>query len=851
MNIIQSLTEARTLRDLENIEKEIESFYEKISSFSDDELKAQTLKFKERIFNGEKLDSLLPEAYAVLSEAMKKTIGFKHYPVQFLGGIALHQGRVAEMKTGEGKTLVATLPAFLNALTGYPVHIMTANDYLAKRDSEIVAPIFEFFGLSVGYVDSTMSDNDKRKAYNSSVTYGTTSSFGFDFLKDNLVYKRNEKVMRGLGFAIVDEADSLLLDQANTPLVISTPEKIGDKSLELIKKATQFVTSLNNQFIEVDRVKKTATLTDEGVDFAEKFFKVEFSQYEEYLTVMSFIEDALKAKYLFFKEKDYFVQDGKIVLVDQTTGRPLPSHRYEDGVQQAIEDKENLEVTPKTKTLGTITIQSFLRHYRKISGMSGTIKSSEDELKDIYNLDVVQIPTNKPIKRIDHEDELFVNSEDKYDAIVEDILESHKKGQPVLVGTLSIEESASLSERLMKMGIKHNVLNAKNLDKEARIIANAGRFGAVTIATDMAGRGTDIMLGGNAEELAIDYLIRDGVPYEIVKIVASGKELGDEKLKKLQDYFIQIKNNFKIDVQNNKSKVVAVGGLKVIGTQRHESIRIDDQLRGRAGRQGEIGESKFYISIYDELASNGMDMKLYRMAYSYFHNPSEKLKKDILKYYDKLQKIKDSVAYSSRKSMVMYEQEIDRERDSFYGTRDKVLDMQDMDDLLFDGARTIIARIIKKHLKYNIDHVDSGLINDEIKDIFAGIEISPKITKNMLYDENEINAEISRIAYDVLQYYIDLKESKSKQIDSDFEKLMLLKIMDSSFMAHLKAMKTLSKSSRLQVYAMKDSLEYYQREGHCMFDNMIDDILSDLLLSLLNENIENDRKNQKIQQSND
>lgn len=850
MGVIQALTEIRVLRELENIQKDIESFSEKFSSFSDDELKAQTLKFKERIFNGENLDDLLPEAYAVLSEAMKRTIGFKHYPVQFLGGIALHQGRVAEMKTGEGKTLVAALPAYLNALTGYPVHIMTANDYLAKRDSEIVAPIFDFLGLSVGYVDSTMTETEKKKAYGASVTYGTTSSFGFDYIRDNLVYTKKEKVMRGLGFAIVDEADSLLLDKANTPLIISAPEKIGDDSLELIKKATQFVAKLDENYVEIDRALKTATLTDEGLDLVEKYFNIKPSQYEVFLKTITYVEDALKARFLFAKEKDYFVQDGKIVLVDQTTGRPLPSHRYEDGVQQAIEDKENLEVTPRTKTLGTMTIQSFLKHYRKISGMSGTIKSSEDELKDIYNLDVVQIPTNKPIQRIDHEDELFVNTEDKYDAIIEDILESHKKGQPVLIGTLSIEESASLSERLAKLGIKHNVLNAKNLDEEARIIANAGRFGAVTIATDMAGRGTDIMLGGNAEELAIDYLIADGVPYEIVKVLASGKEITDEKMKKLYDYFVKLKNSFKIDVQNNKAKVVSAGGLKVIGTQRHESIRIDDQLRGRAGRQGEIGESKFYISIYDELAASGMDMKLYRMAQSYFHNPSERLKKDILAYYDKLQRIKDSVAYSGRKSMVQFEQEVDRQRDFFYDTRDKVLDLQNMDELLFDGARTIINDIIKKYAKSGVDHVNVKQINDEIKDVFAGIEIAPKITRNMLYDAEEVNGEVARLAYEILQTYNGVKESDSSFANDDLEKLMLLRIMDSSFVTHLKSMKTLARASRLQAYAMRNPLEYYQTEGHHMFDDMMRGILPEMLLSLLDERMQKQTDRQTVQPGN-
>jgi preprotein translocase subunit SecA len=600
----------KELKRLEPLADKIEELESDMEKLSDGELRAKTDLFKKRLSEGETLDDLLPEAFAVVREASKRVLGMRHFHVQLIGGIVLHQGRIAEMKTGEGKTLAATLPVYLNALEGKGVHVVTVNDYLARRDAEWMGKVYQFLGLSVGVIVHDLDNDQRRKAYNCDITYGTNNEFGFDYLRDNMVVYREQMVQRGHNYAIVDEVDSILIDEARTPLIISGQ---GDKSTDLYQQADSLARTLKKKvFTEtddkshdddidadyiVDEKAHTATLTSKGIAKAERFFGVENLSDIENMTLSHHINQAIKAHGLMKRDVDYVVKDGEIIIVDEFTGRLMYGRRYSEGLHQAIEAKEGVTVERESKTLATITFQNYFRMYDKLAGMTGTALTEEQEFQAIYKLDVIAIPTNLPIIRDDHPDVVYKGINGKFEAVLNDIEESHKKGQPVLVGTISIETSEHLSRLLKKRGIKHNVLNAKYHDKEAEIVAQAGKFGAVTIATNMAGRGTDIMLGGNPEFLAKQEMRKQGMDEYYINMSTSFNETNDEEILKARAVFKQLYEKFKKETDAEKLKVIEAGGLKIIGTERHESRRIDNQLRGRSGRQGDPGESRFYISL--------------------------------------------------------------------------------------------------------------------------------------------------------------------------------------------------------------------------------------------------------------
>ena len=607
----------REVKRVKPLVNKINALEPEIQKLTDVELKEKTNEFKNRLEKGETLDDLLPEAFAVVREASKRVLGMRHFDVQLIGGIILHQGRIAEMKTGEGKTLVATLPVYLNALTGKGVHVVTVNDYLAKRDSEWMGKLYKFLGLSVGLVIAGMKPEQKREAYNSDVTYGTNNEFGFDYLRDNMVIYKNQLVQRELNYAIVDEIDSILIDEARTPLIISGT---AEASSDLYKKANDFVKRLQSKVLVEEDVKdeeqsednekfdyiidlkaKSATLTAKGIKKAEEYFKLENLNDIDNSEIVHHINQALRANGIMKKDIDYIVKDGEVLIVDEFTGRIMYGRRYNDGLHQAIEAKENVKIANESKTLATITFQNYFRMYEKLSGMTGTAMTEEDEFREIYNLDVISIPTNKPMIRIDKNDIIYKNERAKFKAVVNDIKESYQKGQPVLVGTVSIENSEKLSNILNKEGIKHQVLNAKYHEKEAQIIAQAGKYGAVTIATNMAGRGTDIMLGGNTEFMAKQEMRKQGISEELIEQSTTHNETTDEDILNARKLFNELESKMADNIKEEKEKVIAAGGLKIIGTERHESRRIDNQLRGRSGRQGDIGESRFYIALDDDL----------------------------------------------------------------------------------------------------------------------------------------------------------------------------------------------------------------------------------------------------------
>lgn len=823
---------------IEKILSEIEKYKDKFLRFSDEQFSEQTLEFRKRLYYGESLNSLLPEAYALVFETIKRVYGIEPYKTQILGAIALNQNRMAEMKTGEGKTLTALFPAYLNALKGSPVHIMTANDYLANRDCEIARPVYEKLGIVVSCVNSDQIKTKKQEAYMSDVVYGTISSFGFDYLRDNLAYNKNDKVMRGLGFAIIDEADSLLLDQAGTPLIISNNLEMPDDQADLIMKVSHFVNALSEDDVVVNLKEKSASISDSGILKAEKYFKT--ADVNDINDLLYSLNNAVMAKYIYQKDKDYFVKDGKIVLIGQTTGRSMPSHKYKDGVQHAIEAKEGLEITPETRVAGSVTIQNFLKKYSRISGMSGTIKSSESELMNLYGLDVVQVPTNKPVIRKDRRDEFFMTKSEKYIAIVKDVMNSYKKGQPVLIGTVSVKESEILSEILSDAGIKHNLLNAKSYEEEAMIIANAGCFGSVTIATDMAGRGTDILLGGNAEEFAKLELINDGVPADLLDYVLITKTITDEKLQKLYNHFLSVKARYEKEIAENKQKVVKAGGLKVIGTEKHSSVRIDNQLRGRAGRQGEIGESRFYSSAEDSLIVESEKDNLFSQ---FDLNLNDKLKSQILEKINYIQKIKESMDYSARKAMVMFDQELNRQCEAFYSQREMILNMTNIDNFISKGIKIKVGEIVISVFAEN-KMVDSGKITKAVSDAF-NYDLKC-LAGHKKFNKDNIEEIVQEIADEIDEDYFRFKfsDKKSETVDC-YDKVMLLKIMDNFFMDHLEKVEGYHKILGVKSLAMNDALGDYQRETHKMYDDGMKEILPELATKLFEIRAERFAKNSR------
>ena len=818
-----------------------------ISKLSDEELTGKTQEFKKRLNEGETLDDILPEAFAVVREASKRVLGMRHFDVQLIGGIILHQGRIAEMKTGEGKTLVATLPVYLNALTGKGVHVVTVNDYLAKRDSEWMGKLYKFLGLSVGLVIAGMNSEQKQKAYNSDITYGTNNEYGFDYLRDNMVIYKNDMVQRPLNYAIVDEIDSILIDEARTPLIISGT---AAESSVLYSQADDFVKRLKSKVLVEEDIKdfdqeednekydyivdlkaKSATLTQKGIKKAEDYFKLENLNDLDNSDIVHHINQALHAHGIMKKDIDYIVKDGEVLIVDEFTGRIMYGRRYSNGLHQAIEAKEHVKIANESKTLATITFQNYFRMYDKLSGMTGTAMTEESEFREIYNLDVISIPTNKPMIRIDNNDIIYKNENAKFRAVVEDIKRSHEKGQPVLVGTVSIEKSEKLSSILKREGIKHEVLNAKYHEREAQIIAQAGKFGAVTIATNMAGRGTDIMLGGNSEFLAKQEMKKQGFSEELIEQSTTHNETEDEEILKARETFSKLEQRFDNEIKEEKQKVVDAGGLKIIGTERHESRRIDNQLRGRSGRQGDPGESRFYIALDDDLMKIfGGDMvtSVYNTLGADENMP---LEMGILsRAVESAQKKVEGKNFSIRKHVLQYDDVMNTQRGIIYKQRKQVLDGENIHENILHMINSVAEETIQEYVGNGEDVNKEGLLQ-EIKTIFNVNDLESLSKKHL--DVQEITDELKEKA---LQNYDKKAEEIGQNEIGEVERVVMLKVVDQKWMDHIDAMDELKDGIGLRAYGQKDPVVQYRIEGFDMFDKMVNDIKHDVVKILLNIN---------------
>ena len=811
----------------------INSLEPEMEKLTDKQLQAKTVYFKEELSKGKTLDDILPEAFAVVREASKRVLGMRHFDVQLIGGIILHQGRIAEMKTGEGKTLVATLPVYLNALTGKGVHVITVNEYLAKRDSEWMGKVYRFLGLSVGLIYGRMPHDEKQKAYNSDITYGTNNEFGFDYLRDNMVIHKEEMVQRELNYAIVDEIDSILIDEARTPLIISGR---ANKSSDLYKKADRFVKKLKPKVIVEEDVKdidqtednekydyivdlkaKSATLTAKGIEKAEREFNLENLNDIENTDIVHNINQALRANGIMKKDIDYIVKDGEVLIVDEFTGRIMYGRRYNDGLHQAIEAKENVKIADESKTLATITFQNYFRMYGKLSGMTGTAMTEENEFREIYNLDVVEIPTNKPLIRIDHTDIIYKNEASKFRAVINDIKESHLKGQPVLVGTVSIENSEKLSNLLSKEGISHEVLNAKNHEKEAEIIAQAGKYGAVTIATNMAGRGTDIMLGGNSEYLAKQEMRKLKYEDYLIEQATAFNETDDTEILDARKKFKELQNKFDEEIKEEKEKVIKAGGLKIIGTERHESRRIDNQLRGRSGRQGDPGETRFYLALDDSLLKIfGGDMitKVFDKGNIPEDMPIEV--KLIAKTIENAQSRVEGRNFSIRKHILSYDDVMNVQRDIIYSQRRKVLDGEDIRDNIIEMINSACEMIIDTYR----NEIEENKISREA--LLNEIKVGLNIGEVEALKDKKLNAE--KIENEIKEKAIASYEAKEKEFGNDIreiERIVLLKVVDTKWMDHIDNMDELKNGIGLRAYGQKDPVVQYRFEGGEMFDEMI------------------------------
>ena len=775
----------------------------------------------------------------------------RHFDVQLIGGIVLHQGRIAEMKTGEGKTLVATLPVYLNALTGKGVHVITVNDYLAKRDSEWMGKLYKFLGLSVGLVISRMEPNVKQKAYNCDITYGTNNEFGFDYLRDNMVIYKNQLVQRGLSYAIVDEIDSILVDEARTPLIISGR---ANESSDLYKKANDFVRRLNAKVIIEEDVKnedqakdnenydyivdlkaKSASLTQKGIKKAEDEVRLENFNDIENSTLVHHVNQALRAHGIMKKDIDYIVKDGEVLIVDEFTGRIMYGRRYNNGLHQAIEAKENVKIADESKTLATITFQNYFRMYDKLSGMTGTALTEADEFHEIYNLDVVSIPTNKPLARIDQNDVIYKNEKAKFNAIIKSIKESHEKGQPVLVGTVSIENSEKLSRALGREGIKHEVLNAKFHEKEAEIIAQAGKFGAVTIATNMAGRGTDIMLGGNSEYLAKQEMRKNKIPDELIEEANTYYETDNEEILQARETFRKLEDKFDEQIKEEKKKVLEAGGLKIIGTERHESRRIDNQLRGRSGRQGDPGESKFYIGLDDDLMKIFGGDAITRVFNSLGVEEDMPIdSKIITNSVENAQKKVEGRNFSIRKNVLKYDDVMNVQRDIIYKQRRQVLDGENINDTIMKMVDTVAENTVLAYFDENSNNeINVSALSTEIRNNF-GPEVYEAIKDFIKENSKDSNAIIEELKEQAHKQY----EAKEQEIGSEqlreLERVVMLKVVDQKWMDHIDSMDELKNGIGLRAYGQKDPVVQYRMEGFDMFEQMIEDIKVDVVKMLMN-----------------
>ena len=839
----------RELKKIEPLVKKVMSYEDEMEKLSDSELKDKTDEFKNRLKNGETTDDLLPEAFAVVREAAWRVLGMKHFRVQIIGGIVLHQGRIAEMKTGEGKTLVATLPAYLNALEGKGVHVVTVNDYLASRDRDWMGKVYEFLGLTVGCIIHDMEPEERQVAYGSDITYGTNNEFGFDYLRDNMVIYKEDMVQRDLHYCIVDEVDSILIDEARTPLIISGQ---GDEYVDLYVRARDFVNTLSHRIKSQDEVDmerfnrefeeetvdyvinekdKTSTLTDKGITKAENYFGIENLSDAENMELSHHINQALKAAGNMKRDIDYVVKDGEIIIVDEFTGRLMYGRRYSEGLHQAIEAKEGLEVKAESKTLATITFQNYFRMYDKLAGMTGTAMTEEGEFRDIYNIDVVEIPTNKPVIREDDNDHIYINEDAKFKAVTREIKEAHEKGQPVLVGTVSIDKSEELSKYLKRAGIKHNVLNAKNHEQESEIVAQAGRFGQVTIATNMAGRGTDIVLGGNPEYLAKKELKKRGMEDEMLEYADSYFKTEDPEILQARDDYQDLVKHFKAETDKEAEEVKKVGGLRIIGTERHESRRIDNQLRGRSGRQGDPGSSRFYISADDDLIRLFAGDRFKETMLKLDPEEDEPIEHKILtRLIESAQRKVEGNNFSIRKNVLKYDDVMNKQREVIYAERRRVLEGENLKDDIVAMRNDVIDNTIDFYNK--IDDNNKRYLDFESIRNFGVNEFD--------FDEDFLKGLENPSAEDVKNHIKELAAEKYEEKEEEFgserfreiERVALLQNVDQKWMDHIDAMDQLRKGIGLRAVGQTDPVRAYAEEGFDMFEAMNESIKEDTVKML-------------------
>ena len=841
----------------------IEEYEENYKSLTDDEIKNKTDEFKERIKNGETLDDILPEAYAIVAEASSRVLGMRHFRVQLIGGIILHQGRIAEMKTGEGKTLVATLPVYLNALSSKGVHVVTVNDYLASRDSIWMGKLYKFLGLTVGLVVAGMDSEAKRNAYNCDITYGTNNEFGFDYLRDNMAMSKEEMVQRELNYAIVDEIDSILIDEARTPLIISG---MVNKQTDLYAKANAFAKGLKAKVIVenndkvfdetdedydyiVDLKAHTVALTDRGTKKAEKYFGIEDLSDMDNLAISHHINQAIRAYGLMQKDKDYIVRDGEVLIVDEFTGRIMIGRRYSDGLHQAIEAKENVKIAAESQTLATITFQNYFRLYSKLAGMTGTAKTEEEEFKGIYKLDVIEIPTNKEIKRIDKNDVVYKNEKGKFNAIVEEVKESYEKGQPVLVGTISIEKSEILSSMLKKEKIPHQVLNAKFHAKEAEIIAQAGKFKQVTIATNMAGRGTDIMLGGNIEYTIKDELAKKGFSSEVIEQAITPIHYDNEEVIKAKEEIKKLEEKLKPIFEEERKKVVEVGGLRIIGSERHESRRIDNQLRGRAGRQGDVGVTRFYISLEDDLMKLFGNDRLMNMVDALGLPDDIPLEQKMLtNAIETAQKRVEGRNYSIRKNVLEYDDVMNTQRNIIYGQRREVLYDDNIKDVVLKLASGKIEEVVSSFFSdaNSIDDINFEDVNLMLKNEFFIDNMLTKDDIDVLDDENIIKI-LSKKVEDLYDTRHEVaKKDGTEEVLSLVERQVILKEINEKWMDHIDAIENLKSGINLRAYGQTNPLEAYKIESFDMFEQLVNSIKNDATRAVFSLKKQNNVQNVKL-----
>ena len=827
----------RELKRIQPLCDKVLALAPKYEAMSEHELRGQTQVLKNRLANGETLDDILTDAFAVCREATRRVLNQPHFPVQILGGIVLHQGRIAEMKTGEGKTLVATLPAYLNALTGEGVHIVTVNDYLAKRDSEWMGKVHRFMGLTVGLIIHDMKKEERQKAYQADITYGTNNEMGFDYLRDNMALYANEQVQRGHAFAIVDEVDSILIDEARTPLIISG---MGEKSTQLYDMAEMFAARLKKFVVVesddkeeeatdidadyvVDEKARSVTLTARGVKKAEEFFHLDNLSDPENSTIAHHINQAIKAHGIMKRDVDYVVKDGEVVIVDEFTGRLMFGRRYSEGLHQAIEAKEHLSVQRESKTLATITFQNYFRLYRKLSGMTGTALTEEEEFATIYALDIIEIPTNRPIARIDNEDSVYKTENGKYRAVIQQVKACHAKGQPVLVGTVSIEKNELLGKMLTREGIKHNLLNAKNHEREAEIVAQAGQFGAVTVATNMAGRGTDIMLGGNAEYMAKNDLRKAGLSDELIAEATGYAETDNQEILDARKLFAEKLAQHKAEISGEADKVRAAGGLFIIGTERHDSRRIDNQLRGRAGRQGDPGETRFYISLEDDLMRLfGGDRVTGMMERMNIDEDTPIENKMLSRAIEQAQTTVESRNFQARKSVLEYDDVMNKQREIIYGQRKQVLDGMDVKGIIMGMMESAIGHQVRSAFMGQ-EHLDMVQCKELLRSV-EGVyftKYTVKIDESQLptLTEDDFIDMFTKAAAD---FYEKKEQEITPPVMRELERVVLLRVVDEYWMDHIDAMQDLRQGIRLRAYAQTNPVDAYKKESLEMFEEMID-----------------------------